>query len=88
MRHYVTLLLDANIDCVYVKELFLLFQTLKIYRVPTPEPCRGLKEETDLPSPAPGKEEIASSARDAVEPGLVESLILISNNIISRDTPG
>ena len=39
----------------------LLFRTLKIKirRIPPPEPCRGLKEETDLPPPAPGKEEIA-----------------------------
>ena len=32
---------------------------IKIRRIPPPEPWRGLKEETDLPPPAPGKEEIA-----------------------------
>ena len=32
---------------------------IKILRIPPPEPWRGLKEETDLPPPAPGKEEIA-----------------------------
>ena len=43
------------------KRFSLLFRTLKIKirRIPPPEPWRGLKEETDLPPPAPGKEEIA-----------------------------
>ena len=60
---------------------------IKICRIPPLEPCRGLKEETDLPPPAPGKEEIGSVARDVFEPVLVESIEASSATTLSVGTP-
>ena len=44
---------------------------LKICRMPPPEPCRGLREETDSTRPAPGKVEKDLTGEKAIGQAIV-----------------
>ena len=55
-------------------------QTLKIRRIPPPERCRGLREETDSTPSAPGKDDIDFMEEKAIGQAVFIFLVWPSKN--------